>query len=122
MVTKDEKQVLLTSNPVQVVVGASKAMPKWATGRLVSVQPEKKTASINLGRNQKIAKGDVFMIRYGLQASWRLTVTEVGPWWAEGTVQTVHHAGRDTPRFPRQQSVATLVPPKDRPGGDGAEP
>ena len=117
VMTKEQKQVLLTSNPVQVAVGASKAMPKWATGRLVSVEPEKKTASINLGANQKIEKGDVFMIRHGLQASWRLTVTKVGAWNAEGTVQTVHHAGRNTPRFPREQSVATLVPPKDPPGG-----
>jgi hypothetical protein len=119
VMTKDGKQVLLTSNPVQVSVGGSKAMPKWATGRLVSVQPEKKTASINLGANQKIAKGDVFVIRYGFQASWRLTVTSAGPWLAEGTVETVHHAGRDTPQFPREQSMATLVPPKE-PTGVGA--
>jgi len=113
VVTKDGKQVLLTSNPVQVAVGASRAMPKWATGRVVSVRPEKKTAMIDLGTNQKIEKGDVFTIRYGLQASWRLTITQVRSWCAEGTVETVHHAGRDTPRFPGEQSVATLVPPSD---------
>ncbi|MGA2621365.1 MAG: hypothetical protein ABSF26_27385 [Thermoguttaceae bacterium] len=112
VVTKEKHRVLLTSNEQQVAVGGSLRMPKYATGRIVTADPEKKTISIDRGTDHKIAKGDVFTIRWGLQASWRFRVTEVGTWFAKGPVETVRRDERpDVPRFPEVNWAATLVCP-----------
>ena len=114
VVTKDGKRVLLVSNEQPVVVGGSLQIPKYATGRVVSGQPDKKAVTIDLGSDQKIEKGDQFMIRWGLEAAWRVTVTEVGTWFCEGAVEVLHHSGRETPLFPETVSIATRIPGKVR--------
>lgn len=115
VVTKDKHRVLLTSNEQQVAVGGSRQMPKYAVARIVSADAAQKAVTIDVGADHKIAEGDVFSIRWGLQASWRLRVAEVGPWYAEGPVETVHRAdGPDVPRFPQVNWGAALVPPNGR--------
>jgi len=110
LVTDAGERILLTSNEQQVPVGGSVAMPKYATAQVVSAYPEKKIATINLGSDHGIAKGDTFLIKWGLQASWRLTITNVHEQFAEGAVKTLHSEG-GMPAFPPEHWMATLEPP-----------
>lgn len=111
-VTKDGKRILLTSNEQPVPVGGSVEMPKYATARIIRVDPEKKTAAINLGSDQRIEKNDKFSLRYGTLGCWHLTITEVDEGLARGTVETIKREGEDVPLFPKKDWIASLMRPE----------
>jgi len=112
--TKDGREILLNSNEQQVSVDGSVAMPKYATGRIVWAKPENKTVAIDLGARQKIEKGDVFRVQYGLAALWQIEVTKVDDWICEGTVETIARPGglSRVPEFPERLMAARLVAPE----------
>ena len=111
LLTKAGARVLLVSNEQPMIVGCVRTLPKYATGYVVSANQEKNLVMIDLGSDQKIEKGDTFVMHWGLQASWRLTVVNVETWSSEGTTSRLHHDGRpETPQFPREGWLATLEP------------
>ncbi len=119
VLTKGGKRVLLTSNEQPVVVGGSLEMPKYAVAHVMTASPDEKTVSLDLGSDQRLEKGDQFTIRYGLAASWRVTITEVYPggWGCKGNVVAERSVGQGVPAFPGLLWPATLIPPKERDQG-----
>lgn len=94
-VIADERAVPLRSNEQLVSVGGSRAMPKSTHGALFQVEPDLKTASLNLGSLQKIEPGDQFeynsMVGHG-----RLTVTTVQPTYSIGKLEVLSPTNRTT--------------------------
>jgi len=118
VLTADGQRILLTSNEQPVPVGGSTRTPKYSTARVVASDPNRKTCRIDLGSDHGLEPGDVFSIRYGLLASWRLRLSKVQDQGAEGLVEDSCRAeGRDVPApaFPERGFVATLVPREIRP-------
>jgi hypothetical protein len=111
ILTKEGSRFLLASNEQPMMVGGVRTLPKYATGRVVSADPDKNLVTIDLGSDQKVEKGDAFLIHWGLQASWRLTITNVGTWFSEGSITRLHHDGHPgTPGFPPKRLLAGLEP------------
>jgi len=111
VVTKEGGRVLLISNEQTMAVGGVRSLPKYATAHVVSTAKDKNLVTLDVGSDKKIAKGDTFVIRWGLQASWRVTVVKVYPWGSDGSVVRLHHDGRPrTPQFPPEQWPAMLEP------------
>lgn len=116
VLTKDGRRILLVSNEQPFIVGGVSILPKYATAHVVSVNRDQNAGTIDLGSEQRIEKGDRFVIRWGLQASWRLTVTNVHTWGSDGSIAVVHHDGRpETPKLPPERSLATLEPNRGAP-------
>lgn len=114
-ITATGERILLTSNDQPVPIGGSTHMPKYATAHIIAADPANKTARINLGSDHGLEKGDVFFTRYSLAAGWRLTLTQVDPASAEGTVEQTHHTGGPgIPAFPKESWLATLEPDRGR--------
>ena len=108
VLTKDG-MVLLVSNEQSMEVGGVRTLPKFATGHVRSVNKDKNTVCIDLGSIQKIEKGDVFRIRVSLEASWQLTITNVGMGFAEGpVVRTPREPLPGRPAMPQEGWLATL--------------
>jgi hypothetical protein len=111
--TAEGGRILLVSNDQPVMVGGSARLPKHATAEVVETDAASKTCRISLGSDHGLTRGDVFLLRYGLAASWQLTLTQVEASGAVGTVQLIHRTdGAGIPAFPKESWLATLVPHK----------
>ena len=116
VITKEGKRILLVSNEQPMMVGGVYTLPKYATARVVRAHPNEELVMIDLGSDHRIEKGDTFVIRCGLHASWRLTVTNVGTWFSKGTITRLHHDGQPkTPAFPQERWLAALEPKREAP-------
>lgn len=95
-VITSERTVLLRSNEQLVSVGGSRVMPKSSLGQLVQVEPDGKTAMLNLGSRQKIEVGDQFEY-HSMREQGKLTVTMVKPDFSIGNLEVLFPANGTPP-------------------------
>jgi hypothetical protein len=111
-----DRTVLLRSNEQLVPIGGSNALPKHTYGALTFVDPEKKTAQVNLGSLHKIELGDEFRIGYRMGDVWKLTVSKVELRESTGALDLLSPAGVNPARQPLTPLAsglpATLIPKK----------
>ena len=108
-----ESKIFLRSNEQQVPVGGSQEMPKHPLGTIVWPDPDAHTAKINLGSLHRIAVGDRFLIRTGMQDFWRLTIRVVEETQSTGDLAPTDSQGKDragaNPKFPQRDTYARLI-------------
>jgi len=103
--------LLLRSNEQQVPVGGSHALPKFAMGRLMWVNTNDLSATLDLGGAHKIQAGDEFRIFTGRIGSyWILKITHTEPAYSVGTLQALSKAGHGPDsRVLRPGTAAALI-------------
>ena len=115
IVNTRDKDLLLRSNEQLVPIGGSYAMPKHTFGRLHNVDKEARTATLNLGAQHKVERGDEF--RTGtLMGFWKLIITDVRPDFSIGRLEPLQRIGANptnpNPQLPERNMGATLLLPK----------
>lgn len=75
--TADDKTISLESNEQQIAAGGKTHRPKHSVGRMAAVEPKKARAEIDLGKIEKVEKGDRFVIAVSLETRWHLTIDHV---------------------------------------------
>lgn len=117
VVTKEGARILLVSNEQPLAIRGSRGLPKFATARILSANPDRNQVKLDVGSDQRIEPGDTFEARWGLMASWRITITKVSAWSSVGSVKLLR--GELPPhlpehlRFPQEGWQATLEPKQD---------
>jgi hypothetical protein len=115
---RPQGDILLRSNEQMVPVGGSQELPKHSYGRVMSVNTNRNTATIDLGALQKITPGDHFMVYAGMIGDyWDLRITTVHGSSAEGTLtpmgDNISAQGNIRPSMIAQGRMAELIPPDD---------
>jgi len=96
--TADDKTIALESNEQQVAAGGKTHMPKHSVGRVAAVEPKKARAEIDLGKIEKVEKGDRFVIAVSLETRWHLTIDHVGEHRSSGVLKIAPDSA-DRPRI-----------------------
>ena len=109
-VLTSEGTVALRSNEQLVPVGGSRAMPKSSLGQLMQVEPNGKTAMLNLGSLQKVEPGDQFQYS-SMREQGKLTVTTVKPGYSMGNLEVLFPTNAAPPL---RGTEVTLIPVTDR--------
>jgi len=107
VLTKEGKEIPLYSNEQTVSIGGSTAMPKYATAKVIRVDKEKSTVTLDLGAHHKIQAGDEFYCAGPFPNYWKLKITKVNAWISQASV-TVHGNINKIDPLPPQHAVAQL--------------
>lgn len=112
------RAILLRSNEQQVPIGGSIRMPKAALGKVIAADPRTRTATIDWGSLNRIARGDQFEIRTGMGDFWKLWIGKVEETSAAGYLAPITKVGPNAmnpnPRFPTPGISAKLIRPGTR--------
>ena len=108
-VITSERVVTLRSNEQLVPVGGSRAMPRYTFGHLSAVDPDGRTAVLDIGSRHQVEPGDQFM-HFSKQTPWKLTVTKVSPGHSWGQIELLS-PNKERPPIPGMG--ATLIIAKE---------
>ncbi|MBX7244115.1 MAG: hypothetical protein K1X53_01375 [Candidatus Sumerlaeaceae bacterium] len=92
---KARELLLLRSNEQLVSIGGSRAMPKDAIARVLSVDDKMATGMINLGSLNRIEPGDMFRVRTGMMDFWTFIVRDVETERSVGVFEVMQMIGRN---------------------------
>jgi hypothetical protein len=103
----DQGTLLLRSNEQMVQVGTRRDVPQSTYGTILDADPQRLTATIDLGSLQKVKPGDRFQCLAGMRtrAPWKLTLTQVHDTFSVGTVEAgeTNPVGVNLPVDPRPE-------------------
>jgi hypothetical protein len=107
--------VLLRSNEQQVPVGGSYALPKFPMGKLMFVDTDKLTATLDLGSAHRIEVGDQFRIfTRSIGHFWILKITHADPTYSVGTLEPLSKTGQSPDALVlRSGTAAALITTND---------